>query len=525
MSSGTSAEHESTPAGRASPTPDAAQHLAAIITSSDDAIISKDLNGIVTSWNKGAERLFGYSAEEIIGKPILLLIPADRQSEEPGIIERIRRGERIEHYETIRRRKDGSPIDISLTVSPIRDGTGTVVGASKIARDISERRRADEQLRRQAKHLQTLNHVAEVVSRDLDLQRIVQSITDLATELSGAKFGAFFYNVSNEAGQSYLLYALSGAPREAFETFGLPRNTALFAQTFRGEGIVRVDDIAKDPRYGKSAPHHGMPAGHLPVVSYLAVPVMSSSNEVIGGLFFGHDRAGVFSDESESLIAAVAAQAAVAIDNARLHRAAQTEIEQRKKAEEAKELLLNELRHRVKNTLGTVQAIASQTFRTAPEEERQAFVARLHALSDAHDLLNLQNWRSVGVEETIARALTPFQQRDRKRFVLGGPVVELNPTTALLLSMVIHELGTNAVKYGALSNDSGEVAVTWSLGETSNGTRLKLDWVEHGGPAVKKPEKRGFGSQMIERTLRGEQGAAMFDYAAAGLHCILEIKI
>jgi PAS domain S-box-containing protein len=123
----------------------ASQQLAAIVESSDDAIVTKDLNGIITSWNRGAERLFGYCAEEVLGRSITILIPADRQDEEPGVLARIRRGERIDHYETVRRRKDGSLIDISLSVSPLKDADGRIVGASKIARDITERRRAQEQ--------------------------------------------------------------------------------------------------------------------------------------------------------------------------------------------------------------------------------------------------------------------------------------------------------------------------------------------------------------------------------------------
>jgi PAS domain S-box-containing protein len=121
------------------------QHFAAIVESSDDAILSKDLNGVITSWNRGAERLFGYTAPEIVGKPVTVLIPADREDEEPSILARLRRGERIDHFETVRRRKDGSLVDISLTVSPIMDLNGAVVGASKIARDITDRRRAAEQ--------------------------------------------------------------------------------------------------------------------------------------------------------------------------------------------------------------------------------------------------------------------------------------------------------------------------------------------------------------------------------------------
>src|SRR5262245_27833888 len=124
-----------------------AQYLAAIIESSGDAIISKNLDGIITSWNRGARVLFGYSPEEVIGKPVSILIPPERADEEPGILARLRRGERIDHYETVRRRKDGTLIDISLTVSPIRNSEGKVVGASKIARDISERKRAQEEQR------------------------------------------------------------------------------------------------------------------------------------------------------------------------------------------------------------------------------------------------------------------------------------------------------------------------------------------------------------------------------------------
>jgi PAS domain S-box-containing protein len=132
-----------------------AQRLASIVESSDDAIVSKDLNGIITSWNRGAERLFGYTADEVIGKPVMILIPPDRQNEEPEILARIRRGERIDHYETIRRRKDGSLVDISLTISPLRNADGKIVGASKIARDITERRRSGD---RQQLLLREMDH-------------------------------------------------------------------------------------------------------------------------------------------------------------------------------------------------------------------------------------------------------------------------------------------------------------------------------------------------------------------------------
>jgi len=147
----------------------ASRRLATIVESSGDAIVSKDLNGVIASWNQAAERLFGYTAEETIGKPITLLIPPERRDEEQGILERIRRGERIEHYETVRRRKDGSLLDISLTVSPIRDTKGNIVGASKIARDITRRKRVEVALRESEQRLRLATQTGKLGVWDWDV--------------------------------------------------------------------------------------------------------------------------------------------------------------------------------------------------------------------------------------------------------------------------------------------------------------------------------------------------------------------
>lgn len=503
---------------------EAALRLAAIVESSDDAIISKLLDGTITSWNGAAERLFGYRPEEIIGHSVMTLIPDDRRDEETDIIDRLRRGERVEHFETKRLHKSGRQIDLSLTISPIRRPDGTIIGASKIARDITHKKQADELLQRQAGRLEALNRVSRIISQDLDLDRIVQAVTDEATALSGAQFGAFFYNVLDAEGESYLLYSLSGASREAFDKFGMPRNTPVFAPTFQGEGIVRSGDIRKDPRYAKNAPHHGMPAGHLPVVSYLAVPVISSSGEVIGGLFFGHAEPDRFPPETESLIAAIASQSAVAIDNARLHSAAQTEIANRKIAEDARELLLHEVKHRVKNTLATIQALASQTLKGTPPAEKEAFISRLHSLSGAHDLLTLSDWQEIGIASLAQRSLAAFSDKGATRVSLGGPDVGLSANKALLLTMVLHELGTNAVKYGALSVEEGQVAIAWRLSDAERPT-LRLEWRESGGPRVTAPEHRGFGSRMIAAALHGSDGHVAFDYRPEGLQVTLDLVI
>ena len=296
--------------------------LAAIIADSEDAIISKTLDGVVTSWNGAAERLYGWRGPEIVGQSVLRLIPSELHHEEEDILRRLRAGERIERYETKRLRKDGSQISVSLTISPIRDASGAIIGASKIAHDITARRDAEVALAALAEEghaLETLSRVGQSVASEFDLEIIVQRITDAATELSEAAFGAFFYNVIGREGEeSYWLYCISGVPREKFSDFPMPRATDVFAPTFRGEGVIRSSDIRQDPRFGRNDPYRGMPKGHLPVVSYLAVPVVSKSGEVIGGLFLGHPQPGMFTERAERLVMGVASQAAIAIDNSRL---------------------------------------------------------------------------------------------------------------------------------------------------------------------------------------------------------------
>ena len=293
--------------------------LAAIIDSSEDAIISKTLEGVITSWNQAAQRMFGYSEDEVIGRHISLLIPDDRRQEEEMIIDSIRSGRRVQHFQTQRLTKNGKLIPISLTISPILADDGAIIGASKIARDISEQLKAQEEIRKHAQTQELLLSVGRTVSEKLDLQSILQKVTDITTRLTGAEFGAFFYNNITAKGETYQLYALSGAPKEAFEHFDPPRNTPLFHMTFNGEAILRSGDITRDPRYGKIPPHFGMPRVHLPVVSYLAVPIISPGGSPIGGLFFGHSRPDMFDADHEKLVAGIAPQAAVAIDNAKLY--------------------------------------------------------------------------------------------------------------------------------------------------------------------------------------------------------------
>ena len=302
------------------PSPDSSiRHLAKVVESSDDAIISKDLNSTITSWNRSAERMFGYTAEEAIGRSVRMLIPHELQGEEDTVLAHLRAGETVDHYETIRCRKDGSLLSISLTVSPIRDETGKIIGASKIARDITEQVRLRATARQQAANTQKLSEIGAVVASTLDRDVILQKVTDTATDLTQAEFGAFFYNTyETGSGEAFRLYTLSGAAKEAFADFAPPRATDVRADVSRrGARSPRRCDRGRTLWQESSVQRDA--GGHLPVRSYLAVPVKGLSGEVLGGLFFGHSEAGVFTEEHERLAVGVASWASVALENSRLY--------------------------------------------------------------------------------------------------------------------------------------------------------------------------------------------------------------
>lgn len=417
------------------------------------------------------------------------------------------------------RTPDGGIRWVRSTASTSRAPDGTVLWDGVVL-DITALKQAEAALREQTRRLETINWINASLTAELDLDRLVQAITDASTQLSGAQFGAFFYNLSGPEGEAYTLYTLSGAPREAFEGFDMPRNTAVFGPTFRGEGVVRSADITKDPRYGQNAPYHGMPKGHLPVRSYLAVPVNSRSGETIGGLFFGHPKPGVFGEGAEQIVAAIAAQAAIAIDNATLYRKAEEEIEARRKTEEHQALLLAELNHRVKNTLAVVLAISQQTLKhsPAPEAFNAAFQGRLQALARAHTVLTEGNWTTAPLRTLVEQALAPHMTVDQGRISIDGPEVIVPPKPALAVSLIMHELATNALKYGALSSAEGRVAISWEPCETD--AAIGLRWQEDGGPPAGEPGGHGFGSKLIEINVRHELGGSIeSEFRQSGFTC------
>ncbi|HEY4286801.1 MAG TPA: ATP-binding protein [Puia sp.] len=350
--------------------------LAAIIDSSEDAIISKTIEGYITSWNHAAERMFGYREEEVIGKHISILIPKDRLNEEDMIIDSIRHGRRVEHFRTIRLKKDGHPLPISLTVSPVKSRDGTIVGASKIARDISDQVRAENETRQHMENLELLISVGKAISEKLDLESILQKLTDITTRLTGAELGAFFYNKTGPKGESSLLFTLSGAKQDAFEKFGISLNTTIFHKTFSGEGILRSDNT-------------------------LAVPVISPSGEVIGGLFFAHTQPGLFTEEHEKLLTGIASQAGVAIENAKLY-------EEVKSLNTRKDEFIGVAGHELRTPVTTIKGYLQLLEEQIPEGLTKDFIEKaLRQVNKLNrlitDLLDVTRIHAGKLEYTLSR--------------------------------------------------------------------------------------------------------------------------
>ena len=208
-------------------------------------------------------------------------------------------------------------VDVSINARPLYE-RGQVTSYLMEVRDISQEKEAEKALREKNRDLEMLNKIGKNLSAELELEKLLQIVTDTSTELIGAEFGAFFYNTLNSKEDNLTLYTLSGVDKEAFSSFPMPRSTKLFAPTLEEKKSVRSDDITLDERFGKNAPYNGMPTGHVPVKSYLAVPVVSRQGSTIGGLFFGHSKAGMFNKNKEEIVKAIASQAAIAVDNSQL---------------------------------------------------------------------------------------------------------------------------------------------------------------------------------------------------------------
>jgi len=443
-------------------------NLAAIVESSDDAIIGKDLDGIINSWNQGAQRLFGYTAQEAVGQPASILIPSDREDEEPRILERISRGESTHNYETVRQRKDGSLFDISLTVSPIRDAQGRVIGASKIMRDITERKQAEETRR-------------------------------LALDASGA--GVWVWHAAT---------GVSVADEAYRALYGFGPEEVIDDATWAAR--LHPDDRDPHMRLVEACLKTG---GEWQEEFRIIHPVLGERCLAGRGKVLRDTEGRVTSMTGINFDVTVrkTAEAAVAAV--------------RQQAEETQRLLIDELNHRVKNTLAIVQAMAEQTLQKArdPAHFVDSFRGRLHALSRAHNLLTQRSWRGVDLESLVREQLV-VDATQGERITCSGPELQLLPRVAVHLGLTLHELGTNARKYGALKVSEGRLSVTWRVTGQGSDHFLELNWAESGGPTVSPPAVHGFGTVLIERGLKHSLGGtAHMNFAPTGVMCDIRLPL
>jgi signal transduction histidine kinase len=352
----------------------------------------------------------------------------------------------------------------------------SMVAARRRAEQERDRARADAESARA--ELEAINKIGTTLASELDVERIVQTVTDAATKLTDAQFGAFFYNTVDQQGEKLTLYALSGAPREAFEDFGHPRPTPVFAPTFYGTAIVRSDDITKDPRYGQMGPYHGMPPGHLPVRSYLAVPVVSRSGDVIGGLFFGHSEVAVFSASAERVVTGIAGWAAIAMDNARLYEAERKARDEAQNANKAKSEFLAAMSHELRtplNAIGGYTDLLVGEIRGPITEIQRGDLERIkrnqhHLLSLINDILNFAKLEAgrvqfdpedISINETLGELealVAPQLEQKQLHYMYDCSDASYTAyTDPERLQQILLNLLSNAVKF---TPPGGKVSVT-----------------------------------------------------------------
>ncbi|GHA73772.1 PAS domain-containing hybrid sensor histidine kinase/response regulator [Cognatilysobacter bugurensis] len=445
--------------------------------------------------NRAAEAMTGYTLAEVQGGPLHNYVHHTHADGTPFPIDecpidRAAPQNNHEQGEELFVHKDGHFYPVAFTASPIRNGK-RVIGTVIEVRDISEDKRRETADR-------ATRELAEVMLREVRLEAIVQAVTDTATRITGAQFGAFFYNVTDAAGDRLTLYALSGVGHEHFSQFPMPRATPLFGPTFEGAGTVLIGDVLRDSRYGRWGPHGGMPAGHLPVRSYLAVAVKSDNGEVLGGLFFGHGEPDVFSARDAGFAEACAAQAAIGVSRAHLFKALEdarerAEAEAREKQElyaeatranEMKDLFLATVSHELRTPLTSILGWSDMLVsgRLPPSMVDNAVLtisrsarAQAQIVEDLLDISRIVSGklqlhpRCISIERVIEAAMEAIQPAAFAKGIALELVVaeDVGEITADpdRMQQVVWNLLANAVKF----TDRGRVSI---------GVARQGDWVE-----------------------------------------------
>ena len=444
--------------------------LAAIVDSSEDAIIGKTLEGLITSWNQGAERMYGYTANEVIGQPIALLAPPDRPDEVPDILARLARGEAIENYETLRVRRDGQVIPVSLAILPLSDLSGAIIGASTIARDITVQKQAEAEVERRRRETEMLADLAQSLSASLDLDTVLQRVVAGAQELCASERAILMLR---EPDSDVLTARYEvGAPHMAYAGLRIEPGKGLGGQVLRTARPWRTDHYATDPRFSKEYVAGAWAEGNIAV---LAVPILTGTR-VDGVFYVSNPPSHPFTDRDEELLVRLATHAAIAIQNAQLYRQAQEELTQRRQAEahltaslREKEVLLKEVHHRVKNNMQIVSSLlelqsdviddATLLAQFRDSQDRIRSMALVHeTLYQSQDLARLDLARYI---HTLSAQLVRSYRVDPQRITVQIQVepVILDIDQAIPCGLILNELLSNAFKYAFPQNRTGAVHV------------------------------------------------------------------
>jgi PAS domain S-box-containing protein len=437
--------------------------LAAIVESADEAIVGKTLDGIVTSWNPAAESLFGYAPGEIIGRHVSILSPPGREDEMPMILKRIRRGQKVARYDTVRRRKDGGLVEVSLRVSPIRDESGRVIGASKIATDISVRKRMEAALRISEERFRNLADAVPDIVWTADPDGRITFANDRWFRYCGI--------TPEQNAERWPELVLHPDDRE--------RCIAKWAQALEEGGAYEIEV--------RNRRHDGEYRWFLT----RAAPVRDASGSITA--WFGST----------------------------------IDIHDRKLSEQRQQIMAAELSHRVRNLLTIIQVIADRTAERAAsiDQFRSAFRGRLQALNSAQSVLIASHWQSASLTALVRGALAPYLG-EGSRIRLDLQDFSISPELAFTLTLALHELATNAVKHGALSGPQGRVTLTARTEADGAGQELCLIWQEEGGPPVQPPTSSGFGTTMLSRAIEYQhQGRTDLRWQENGLLCQLHLPL
>lgn len=430
--------------------------LSQIVETSLDAIYSIDPRGIVLTWNTGAERLYGYRAHEIVGKPANLFVPDNREGDLKFFGDHARRGDPVVGYETERRHKSGAIVLVELTASPIRSASGAPLGVSVIARDITERKKSEDALRAALLQVRSKFENAAVGMADVSADGVWLRVNEKLCAIVG--------------------YSSDELMRMTFADITHPDDLDADLAQVRELLDGRKQTYAMEKRYVRK--------DGAQVWVNLTVGAVCKPD-------------GAF-DHFLSII---------------------EDITERKQAEANVELLNAEVNHRANNLLTVVQSVARQTARNGdPASYVGALCDRIQSLAASQKLLVENEWRGTEMRDLVHVQLAMFQDLIGDRIVVDGPRAQLSAAATQGVGMALHELATNAAKYGALSNASGRVRIEWTIEQDA----FRISWREEDGPTVQPPARRGFGQTVLGRIAEAAaNGKSEIDYAPSGVRWIL----